>query len=198
MWLSDQLGYSVRHTFNVLAVHAPAHSNICSFTSSIISTFNHWPGRLYTHLFIPPCSLNKGYHALKKRLVGIWSVSYNRSCYHSQTSTGDKYSTTCVVVFFWEKKKKNTRTMLLHSSQGKAPQSWRVPLSGEGGCFLHPGFVSVVEKWKKKKSPFTYFHSLLWLFSSLTAGGGEVGGGRAGWGCVPDDGEGIGREQGLS
>lgn len=101
MWLSDRLGYSVRHILNVPAVHSLARSNICSFTSSIISSLNHWPSHLYTHLFIPPCVLTKGYHALKQG-----SREHDQCLISGHvTSESNTYSSMCVRVFFRGKKK---------------------------------------------------------------------------------------------
>lgn len=92
------------------------HSNICSFTSSIISSLNHWPSHLRAHLFIPPCALTKGHRSLNQ---GLWEYDQCLITGHV-TSQSD---TLCY--FFWGEKQlknKNKRiegTMLVLSSQSE-------------------------------------------------------------------------------
>lgn len=79
VWISVRLGYSVRHILNVSALHSLAHSNICSFTRSIISSLNHWPGHLCTHLFIPAQCAHQGLSFFRAWCMSLCSLSYNRN-----------------------------------------------------------------------------------------------------------------------
>lgn len=146
MWLSGRLGYSVRHILNVPAIHSLARSNICSFTSSIISPLNHWPSHLYTHLFIPPCALTKGYHA-----TGQASWERDRCLMRGHvTSEADTYSPTCAGAFL----QKYTRTVLVLSPQteNKSPRCLRLSLSVEVG---------------RKIPHFAYFYIVTLIFQQF-------------------------------